>query len=162
MRLLRKVSLGKWNLDKAYDGGKIPADALTVDLKTTGNTLSFWRAADEEGERKAVLAIVSMQHHLDKLDIVAIDESELPSTSLKNSEGKSGFKHLDELHVDLVRLDHESHVAAAQIIGRKIAGNQVRRIRKSEMQHMLHAAVATDAQQGAGLHENLRKALGQA
>ena len=54
MFLARKISLAKWS--KKQEQGElaedeIPADAVTADLRTQDNKLSFWRCGDGEGDR---------------------------------------------------------------------------------------------------------------
>ena len=58
---------------------EIAADAVTVDLRTSGNTLSFWRcgnAAAAEVERVA-LVMAAAGDRIDRLDLVWIAEENL-------------------------------------------------------------------------------------
>ena len=41
--LARKIARAKWEPKPELGNDEIAADAVTADLKTTGNTLSFWR-----------------------------------------------------------------------------------------------------------------------
>ena len=49
MFLARKVSLAKWSKKDELAEGEIPADAVTADLRTQDNKLSFWRCGNGEG-----------------------------------------------------------------------------------------------------------------
>ena len=46
--LARKISRAKWEATKDLGDGEIQADAVSADLRTMGNTLSFWRCASRK------------------------------------------------------------------------------------------------------------------
>ena len=78
MFLARKVSLAKWSKKDELAEGEIPADAVTADLRTQDNKLSFWRCGNGEGieVNEAVLALAAAGTRVDKIDVVwlAVDE----------------------------------------------------------------------------------------
>ena len=51
MFLARKISLAKWSKKGELEVGEIAADAVTADLRTQDNKLSFWRCGDGESKR---------------------------------------------------------------------------------------------------------------
>ena len=82
MFLARKITLAKWRSGKDLLEGEISADAVTVDLRTKENSLSFWQCGDEAQTKieDAALAIASGWERVDKLDIVWIAGEELEAT----------------------------------------------------------------------------------
>lgn len=60
MYLARKITLSKWEARQGLSEDEIAADAVTADLRTQKNGLSFWRCCPEtNGDvEKAVLAIM--------------------------------------------------------------------------------------------------------
>ena len=70
----RKITRAKWMRHPELSAGEIAADAVTADLRTSGNALSFWRcgsAAEVEVERVA-LAMAAAGDRIDRLDLVWI------------------------------------------------------------------------------------------
>jgi len=78
MFLARMISQVKWRQLEWINEGDISADALTCDLRTLENHLSFWQCKD--GSIKEIedvaLAIASGRDKIDKLDIVLIEETD--------------------------------------------------------------------------------------
>ena len=64
MFLARKITQAKWRPKAGFAEGEIAADAVTVDLKTQDNSLSFWRCPTETTQdlEKAVLAIAATRN----------------------------------------------------------------------------------------------------
>ena len=81
MFLARKISLAKRSKKSELEVGEIPADAVTADLRTQDNKLSFWRCGD--GKRveieEAALAIAAAWESVDKIDVVWLAADELRS-----------------------------------------------------------------------------------
>ena len=59
--LARKISRAKWEATKDLGDGEIQADAVSADLRTMGNTLSFWRcaSASDDALGRTVLAMAA-------------------------------------------------------------------------------------------------------
>lgn len=78
MFLARKITRAKW-VDAHLNSGEIPADAVTVDLRTRNNTLSFWQCGDatEEELDEAVLALAAAAQRVESIDIVWLSYDEL-------------------------------------------------------------------------------------
>ena len=78
MFLARKITRAKW-VDAHLDSGEIPADAVTADLRTRNNALSFWQCGDatEEELDEAVLALAAAAQRVESIDIVWLSYDEL-------------------------------------------------------------------------------------
>ena len=114
MFLARKIARAKWdakrNIERGLEEGEISADAVTGDLRTQKDTLSFWRChtgANDDIE-DAVLAIAAAGERLDKLDIVWLADNELQADghTLKDTKGRTPVADLTEKHVDICKLDY--------------------------------------------------------
>ena len=73
--------------------GEIPADAVTADLRTNGNSLSFWECGDgkKPDVEGAVLALASAQDRLEKVEMVWVAVEELRQAAdqrLKYTQGR--------------------------------------------------------------------------
>ena len=81
MLLARKVSLSKWEENGGLPEGKIQADAVTVDLRTRDNRLSFWNCGEDtvadQMLEDAVLAVASSMDRPNKVDLVWLSHEDL-------------------------------------------------------------------------------------
>lgn len=80
MFLARKITRAKWTHKRGQLAkGEIAADAVTADLRTQDNALSFWRCPAEARDdiEKAALAIAATRDRVDKIEIVWLTEDEL-------------------------------------------------------------------------------------
>ena len=110
MFLARKITRAKWE-HTTINAGRIPADAVTADLRTRNNALSFWRcgsASDEELD-DAVLALAAGSTRLLKIDLVWVSEADLQADGqeLVDTKGQTPVQDLIEKHVDAQQLDYE-------------------------------------------------------
>jgi hypothetical protein len=74
--LARKITCAKWESREGFAAGGIPADAVTADLRTTGNTLSFWKCEPppDDGIGAVVLGLATGAARIDWLDLVWVEE----------------------------------------------------------------------------------------
>ena len=107
MFLARKINRAKWPGTEDLSAGEIPADAVTVDLRTQGNALSFWQCPTDtdSGVVEAALAIPAAGNRLEKLDIVWLADEELQSDgqTLIDTEGRTPVTDMVAMHVDVSR-----------------------------------------------------------
>ncbi len=141
MFLARKVSLAKWSKKSELEVGEIPADAVTADLRTQDNKLSFWRCGDAEGIEinEAVLALSAAGTRVDKIDVVwlAADDLQNDGQTLQDTKGRTPVFELAKLHVDVCRLDYIRLGKVAQRIVTALKEEQYLRLRKSACQESL-------------------------
>ena len=111
--LLRKIQKAKWY---SHDGvpwlgtGELQADALN-DLKTSSNSLSFWKVeSDRSNLRRVLAALAANGEHTSIVDYALFDatllnELEIPT---EPSEGNPHDRELNRTnHVDAIRLTTE-------------------------------------------------------
>lgn len=67
--------MAKWCSRNGLESDEISADAVTADLRTRDNTLSFWQCDGTDHEvEEAALAIAAAGNRVDRLDIVWISK----------------------------------------------------------------------------------------
>lgn len=158
--LVRKVNPAKWRGSEWASRDRIPSDALTNCMKTTGNALSFWRVdGREDGEEEAILALLGTQDRIDKIDVVFIEDKVLKEVSFANTPGNTIFADLRNLHVDVADLDHSSFLNTASVLSDQIFGDNVKRVTKTEFKHRIQDALDKGRIAWESIPEAMRKEL---
>ena len=146
--MARKITRAKWETKQGFADGEIQADAVTADLRTQENSLSFWQCGDgTTGEvEKAALALAAGFERVDKLEIVWISEDELRADGQNWAEtaGQTPVTDLNNLHVDLSRLDFVRLGKVANRVATAIADRRYRRLSKGCVTNLLASAVRQD------------------
>lgn len=145
MFLARKITRAKWDTGQELSVGEISADAVTSDLRTKENTLSFWRCRTEtNGDvEEAVLAIAAAGDRLDRLDVVwlAYDELQADGQTFRNTDGRTPVRELADRHVDVRKLDYTRLGKVARRVVAAIEDKRYRRFTKAGVKKLLSAAV---------------------
>ena len=131
MLLARKISLSKWEESGGLPEGKIQADAVTADLRTRDNKLSFWNCGEDAiADRMledAVLAVASSMDRANKVDLVWLSREDLEQDNhtLAFDDVPTPVEGLEGRHADVCELDYDrlgniaSHVSAAVKVGKR-------------------------------------------
>lgn len=142
--LSRKISLAKWHSEDLTIG-EIPADALTSDLRTTGNTLSFWRCiSGEDSElRKVVTALAAAADRVDRMDLAWFDEMEIERKRIESADspGRTPIESLRSSHVDLTHLDVKRLGNVAGLVADAIGRGDYLRITRKQVLGIVIEAV---------------------
>jgi hypothetical protein len=108
--LVRKITRTKRlhgaELDKT-ECRDIPADAITIDLKTNNNALSVWWIDSDSALTEVVLALSSNMEHLNKIEVVYVNEQDLLDRGLivdSESKGITPVTDLAQSHRDIVHM----------------------------------------------------------
>ena len=164
MFLARKISLAKWSKKGELAEGEIPADAVTADLRTQDNKLSFWRCGDGEGieVNEAVLALAAAGTSVDKIDVVwlAADELRSDGQTLQDTKGRTPALELVELHVDVCRLDYMRLGKVAQRVVTALKEERYLRLGKARVRNLLAEAVEQGRIDPNDLEKRIREELG--
>ena len=125
--------------------GEIAADAVTSDLRTGRNALSFWRcgnAAEAEVERVA-LTMAAAGDRIDRLDLVWIEEEHLAADgqAWQQTDGRTPVEESRSLHVDVIRLDYVRLGSVARRVANAIAGERCVRYTRGRVKKLLVDAV---------------------
>lgn len=139
--LARKIGLAKWTSKQGLTLDEVPADAVTGDLRTSGNALSFWRSpgTSKEDLRSVVLALASASERLDKMDVAWIADSNIRQAGLdlKETEGHTPVLSLSKEHVDVVCLDLLRLGTVAHLFHAAVQEERCYRYTKKEILNLL-------------------------
>lgn len=163
MFVARKITRAKWETKQTFAQGEIPADAVTVDLRTQDNSLSFWQCGiGEKAEiEDVVLAIAAGRDDVAKVEIVWLDGGELKADgqTLVDTDGRTPVASLVKRHVDVCKLDYERLGKVAHRVITAIAKNQCRRLTKKRVKDLLAAAVKQGRVKLADLSDSIQKQI---
>ena len=163
MFLARKITRAKWKPKQELSAGEISADAVTCDLKTQDNSLSFWVCGSGEKAEveEAALAIAAPRDRVDRLDIVWFSDDELQGDdqTLRKTEGKTPVTGLTKLHVDVCRLDYVRLGKVARHVVTAIERGRYFRLTKACVTKLLAAAVKQKRVDLADFKENVQIAV---
>ena len=169
MYLARKIGRAKWdaarNLARGLADGEISADAVTADLRTREDKLSFWRCRTGEIDEieDAALAIAAGADRLDKLDMVWLSDFELQDDglALMDTEGETPVTDLVRRHVDICKLDHSRLGKVARHVIMAIEDERFCRITKNRVKQLLANTVENGRITPEELGEGLRAEIGR-
>lgn len=145
MFLIRKITRAKWGLKQGLSSKEIPADAVTVDLRTKGNSLSFWKCKSDSRENieEVALAIVAAGNSVERLDLICIanDKLQEDGQTWKDTDGRTPVEDLVKQHVDVYRLDYVRLGKIASRIATAIKADGYIYLTKKSLTKLLVAAV---------------------
>lgn len=144
MFLVRKISLAKWCSQNGLAEYEISADAVTADLRTQGNCLSFWKCEGTDTEISEVaMAIAAAGNRVDKLDLVWISNEQLKAEGQYwlDTRGRTPVIHMANKHVDVCRLDYVRLGRIAHSIAKAIKEGRYKRLPKRSVLRLLVSAV---------------------
>lgn len=143
--LARKIGRAKWDTPEGFEAGEIGADAISSDLKTTSNRLSFWTCTDANDVEleKATLAIVAGRDDVDRVDIAWLSEADVRDSGLNTSisPGSTPVPSLRSRHTDIVRLDYVRLGRVASLISNAVSAGECKRFTKAAVLRLLCDAV---------------------
>ena len=166
MFLARMIARPKWQPKDGLASDEIPADAITADLRTANNTLSFWQCGQATGPEvsDAVLAIAAGRDRIQKLDIVWVFRNELENDGqhFRMNPGRTPVAELAERHVDVCHLDCSRLGRIGDRIAAAISQDRCRRFRQREILTLLVTAVRNGRVSQASLAEKVRAGISAA
>lgn len=145
MFIARKITLAKWNPNEELAPGEISADAVTADLRTQDNKLSFWRCGNgsqtEIGE--VALAMAATGNRVDKIELAWIPEDDLRADGQLwlDTEGRTPVEQLASRHLDVCRLDYVRLGKIAHRVADAIKEGRFERLKKERVLDILVAAI---------------------
>jgi hypothetical protein len=143
----RKLQRERW--DNGQEGiapGEIPADAITLDLKTEENALSFWEFDNvEEALRETALAFSSACGSLSPVGVALIERSKFDrgGLALVASPGDTRVPDLVDKHRDCRGLDGSRLLAVARVVTESLSNERnFYRFTRDEVKKLLGEAIA--------------------
>ncbi len=160
MYLARKITRAKWQPKEGFAEGEIQADAISVDLRTMDNSLSFWKCGKGTAfeVEEAALALATARDSVDRMDIVWIPDDDLSGSKQdwKETRGNTPVSDLVTLHIDLTRLDYVRLGEVAHSIAVAIEGQRSQRISKRQVAKLIATAVKEGRVELAELKEKVK------
>jgi hypothetical protein len=139
--LARSISTAKWRSRTSIADNEIPADAVTCDMRTSDNRLSFWLYdPGKEGSLDEVaLALASARDNIQRLDLVWLDHNQIQQMNLKidSTPGQTPAMHLQHNHRDVAGLDVVRLVHLARGVADAVACNQTKRFSEKQVHDLL-------------------------
>ena len=162
MLFVRRIGQMKWRGARPVDSpGRVPADAVTADLRTQENCLPFW-TCDEVGDiEEAILAIAAAAPGLDSIDVVWIedDEHRFAGYGRIRTEGNTPISEWKHRHFDLTALDYTGLGLVASAIVEAIDAERCRRFPRLRVKEMLAEAVSRQKLRLDDLKPKVRSAV---
>lgn len=159
--LARKIARAKWEPKPGLDSAEIAADAVTADLRKTGNTLSFWRCQSSSGEdlKRAVLALAAAAERPDRLDLVYLDEATVRKHGLatRDTPGDTPVTSLRQHHVDIEKLDLIRLGTVAQLVAVAHRSKASHTITKKQVVDLVTQAVKDGLVQVEDLKDKMKE-----
>ena len=165
MFLARMITRSKWESESkpGLASDEIPADAITVDLRTTDNSLSFWECGRASGPEiaSAVLAIAAGRESLQKLDIVWVPQEALIRCGhqMVSTRGRTPFTEMVERHVDVCHLDYRRLGQIGDQVAAAIRLHRFKRFAQQAVLDLLVDGVQNGHVSEEGLAEKLRTSI---
>lgn len=160
--LVRKITRAKWDLPKGFAKGEIPADAISVDLRTKSNALSFWQCASKSPDDIAEVALVlaAASGNVEPMDLVWLPRKTL-CADLANEDtlGETPVESLADRHVDISQLDYVRLGKVAEAIAGAIADKHYTRVQRSKMIEIFEKAVREKRVKLSKLDKKIQHAL---
>ena len=142
----RKIARAKWDDAEGKELVDFPSDAVTSDLRTQRNSLSFWKCGDANLEdlRRAVLAVATGGKNVERFDVAWIPVSELKAVDVPLAEttGNTPVACLRDQHIDASELTYGRIGRLATLVRDSIFANRFRRFTKKEVKQIIADAVS--------------------
>lgn len=140
----------------------LKADAITSDLRTSGNTLSLWMIRDDKELDDVFLALGAKMISFEKLEAIQIPEDCLGAFELDGSkEGDSPIASNRKNHRDIINLNYDSigdmGMVVCQCLNKKATVKRTR----SEMKKLYLDAYKSGRLDVTFLNEDLRDRIMQ-
>ena len=161
MLLARMITLAKWKDQEDLSAGEVSADAVTADLRTRSNSLSFWKCSDDTQISDAILALASARDRLDKIEVVWVKSEDLQTVTdqLTPTKGKTPVADLIDKHVDVYSLDYTRLGAVANVIKAALSEMQFSKLSKKEVKELIAKALSNDRLRAEDLRPRLKAAV---
>lgn len=160
--LVRKITRIKWDLAAGLAKDEIPADAISVDLRTKSNALSFWQCASESSDDIAeiALALAAAGGNIRPMDLVWLPRNTLcAGLADQDTPGDTPIQSLVDRHVDISQLDYVRLGKIAKRIATAIAEEHYTRVPKLKIIEMFEAAVKEKRVELPSLDKKIQDAL---
>lgn len=162
---IRKISPAKWpQKGEATAICDIRADAITGDIRTTGDTISLWRIDTLEELNQAVLALASGGDKVVTYNVLTIPEETLLKYgfTLAKTDGNTPVEGLVKTHRDVVGVNYGSLGKFAQLIIETINADKLCTVTKKQVKSLIIKAYKNGEINWEKLKERMREEIEEA
>ena len=160
MFLAHKITKAKWTKKTGIVHGGIPADAITADLRTRDNTLSFWKcgSGSEESVRDVILALATNHERIEKIEVAWISDEDLKTDNQnwKSTDGETRVPDLITQHVDIYHLDYIRLGKVAHRVMTALDEGHYLLLTRARVRKLIAAAVVQNRVELATLQDKVR------
>ena len=162
MFLAHKITYSKWRKFLNASVNQIPADSITADLRTSGNTLSFWYCGGDQVTRanleQASLAMATEFEKSNKVDLIWLSKESLEQGGyqVRQTDGQTQIPELVSLHYDVCNIDYQLLGDMARRIQEAIRNGNLCQLRRAEVLNVLVKAAKDGRFDFAKLKPKLR------
>jgi len=144
--LARKISRAKWEPKEGLEPNEISADAVTADLRTQSNNLSFWKIGNPTNDDElctVALALATGANRIDPVDLTWVETNNFSANGVEinKTDGRTPVKSLIKSHVDVIKLDMKRLCSVAVLVDDALGKNQHRRFTKTEIVKIIIKAI---------------------
>jgi hypothetical protein len=163
--IVKTISWAKWNPRIELGEDAISADAITADLRTKSNCLSFWECSDarnDEELNEIVLALAAIRVRLDKMDVTWIEKDAAAGEGieLKETEGDTPITEINKKHRDAIRLELEKICTLARLVAKSVREQScVIRFTRREIENIIMEGINAGRLRLESLNEELRDSI---
>lgn len=160
--LVRKINLAKWRTCVSNTYHEIPADAITICMKTSQNRLSVWHIKTDDELKGAVLALAATFDRLDAIDVVVLEEDRLSESGLtiEQTDSYTPVRNLAHTHRDICNLTYSKLGLVAGFILERVQGDEVYRFTRTQLKQLVSDAIRQGLVDRQDLSEKVRQSLG--
>ena len=179
--LARKIQTSRWRQSAGCASDAIRADALTRDLQTRDDALSWWSCSGEgstgqpdppdkasQSAAEVALALAASREHVETIEMVLFARKSLldGGFGLSPSDGDTPVADLRDRHVDMVGLDADRLIDLARRVAEAARREHptLYRVTKKQLKHLLAQAVSNGRLNledlKVGVQKDVREALG--
>lgn len=160
--LARKITRAKWT-NRQLGAQAVPADAVTADLRTKNNALSFWQCGNGTSVqvRDAALALAAGGQRVENIEIVWVSYDDLlaDGQQIVSTPGRTPVTEMIERHMDLSRLDYVQLGKVADRVVSAISKGWYKRLTKQAVRTIILDAVQQRRLDPSDLQERVRIAV---
>jgi len=146
----RKTNGAKWRQvehiweSEGFSHEDISADAITIDLQTKNNALSFWEIEDADSLEDVVLALMSTAHNLASIDVLAIPSESIKELGLdiKPTPGSTFAEGMVESHRNIGILNLKKLGGIADLFISEYKLDKVKRFTRKQVKRILKDAIS--------------------
>ncbi len=159
--LVRKFTRSKWGDPVPADHHTLKADAVTSCLRTSGDTLSVWRIADDTEIETGIMAIVGTLETIQGFHYLVLEEDAVLALGLNINESAGGsfVTELNGRHADIVNLTYDKIGLVADEMRRKISLEEYDQITASKVKKRIKEAIENGTVKVEDLSDKLLRDL---